>query len=599
MPTTSELSTGPGPVPGYELLERIGSGGMGEVYLARQLSLSRTVAVKFLRVVPGVDPGIQMIRFRREAELMAHVSHPNIVAIIDFGTSEGVPYLVMEHIAGGNLRSRMAPKVAMPIAAVHALVGPLTRALECLHRNGILHRDLKPENILLGPEDAPKVADFGIAVIESSIGALTRTDQVLGSAGYVAPEQQYRLPLDERVDQYSLAAIFYEALTGQKPLGAFAPPSRLNPGLGPDADAALLRGLSEERDDRFPTIREFGEALEAALRGKELRARKLPRTASATLAILVILLGAMALLLSGRTDPPLTRSNRPRPVPGDPPRIATSAQAPAPARSFVNGLGMEMVRIEGGEFLMGSPPGESAEGADDEKPRHLVKITRPLYMGAREVTVAQFRRCIDSGQFKTEAETSGRGGAIFDPELKAVKFDPSVSWRNPGYPVPQEPDEPVVQVSWNDAVGYCKWLSGVEKRKYRLPTEAEWEFCCRAGTTTRWSMGDRAEELDPFAWSSRNAGFLLHPVGKKGPNPFGLYDMHGNAWEWCLDFEGPYPDAPQVDPTGPEVGEKKILRGGSWDWGSHERTRSASRLTYPPSASYMTYGFRVCSPIDP
>jgi hypothetical protein len=150
-------------------------------------------------------------------------------------------------------------------------VGPVCEALACLHRHGILHRDLKPENILMHDEHAPKVADFGIAVLRTGVGSLTQTGHGLGTLGYVAPEQQYGLKVDERADQYSLAAIAYELLTGEKPLGVFKPPSHYIPRLGPRVDAVILQALQEDPAARLPSIQAFGRALDGALAGTRPR----------------------------------------------------------------------------------------------------------------------------------------------------------------------------------------------------------------------------------------------------------------------------------------------------------------------------------------
>jgi hypothetical protein len=258
-------------IPGYEVLERIGQGGMGEVYAARQLALGRMVALKFLALGPGADPDERLDRFRREAELMACVSHPNILAVYDFGAIDDRPYLVMEYVAGGDLRRRIESDAPMGAEQVRAIVGPVCEALACLHRHGILHRDLKPENILMHDEHAPKVADFGIAVLRTGVGSLTQTGHGLGTLGYVAPEQQYGLKVDERADQYSLAAIAYELLTGEKPLGVFKPPSHYIPRLGPRVDAVILQALQEDPAARLPSIQAFGRALDGALAGTRPR----------------------------------------------------------------------------------------------------------------------------------------------------------------------------------------------------------------------------------------------------------------------------------------------------------------------------------------
>ncbi len=252
-------------VPGFEILGPIGSGGMGEVYQARQLALGRTVALKWLRDDGRAQCDRNIERFRREAELMAKVHHPNILTIHDCGIADGRPYLVMEYIDSGDLRRLMSSGVPVATRTVRDLMRPICNAVACLHRNGILHRDLKPENILIAEDGQPKVTDFGIAVLRECVGSITQTMQGLGTPGYVAPEQQFNLGIDERVDQYSLAALSYELLTGVKPLGLFKAPSQHNPGLSTAVDEVILRGMNENPTDRFPCVGDFAAALDDAL----------------------------------------------------------------------------------------------------------------------------------------------------------------------------------------------------------------------------------------------------------------------------------------------------------------------------------------------
>ena len=253
-----------GSLPGFETVRELGHGGMGVVYLARQVSLNRMVAIKVLPPLPRAEATTRSVQFRREAELMARVTHPNVVSIYDFGIAGGRPYLVMEYIEGGDLRRQFVADRPTDPARARVLLGPVARALTFLHRNGILHRDLKPGNILMRDGRTPKVADFGIATLDAPAGDATRPGLGPGTPGYVAPEQQYGLKVDERCDQFSLAAVAYELLTGRKPLGPFAPPSRHNPRLSRGVDEAIVKGLKEDRDERFATVEEFAEALDQA-----------------------------------------------------------------------------------------------------------------------------------------------------------------------------------------------------------------------------------------------------------------------------------------------------------------------------------------------
>jgi formylglycine-generating enzyme required for sulfatase activity len=259
---------------------------------------------------------------------------------------------------------------------------------------------------------------------------------------------------------------------------------------------------------------------------------------------------------------------------------------------------MTLVPVPAGEFLMGSPETDP-EARPNEKPRHRVMITRLFYLGAHEVTVGQFRAFVEKTGYRTDAETDGKGGSIYDSDLEQNINDSKLNWRQPGYPRPQGDDEPVVQVSWNDARAFCGWLSDREKRLYRLPTEAEWEYACRAGSTTSWASGDSPEDLESLAWTPNSGSPTTHRVGSKAPNAFGLFDMHGNVWEWCLDSYGAYPHGPVIDPTGPPAGKSRVLRGGAWDRKKIRRTKSAYRHDSKPTARFYTYGFRVCRPLNP
>jgi len=291
------------------------------------------------------------------------------------------------------------------------------------------------------------------------------------------------------------------------------------------------------------------------------------------------------------------------------------------------GAKMEMTLIPAGEFKMGSGEsaeetaaffnktyGENALTADlfkNEHPQHRVRITKPFYLGTYHVTRGQFRQFVKDSGYKTDAEKGVGSKGAFGWNAEKEKFDHNekYSWRNAGFE--QTDEHPVVNVSWNDAVAFCKWLSKKESKTYRLPTEAEWEYACRAGTTTRYYSGDDPETLVKVGnmadaafkakfpnWKytiKANDGYVFTaPVGKFKPNAFALYDMHGNAWQWCADWYGAeyYPASPVDDPTGPDSGYVRVLRSGSWaDWPGY--SRSANRFRSPPGSRFSYSGFRV------
>jgi formylglycine-generating enzyme required for sulfatase activity len=239
-------------------------------------------------------------------------------------------------------------------------------------------------------------------------------------------------------------------------------------------------------------------------------------------------------------------------------------------KSITNSIGMTLALIPAGEFLMGSL--DSDKGAfDREKPQHRVRITKPFYLGVYPVTQAEYGRVM--GENPSWFCKSGR------KQDKIGKEDTS--------------QFPVENVSWEDAVEFCKRLSEKEMREYGLPTEAQWEYACRAGSKTRYSFGDDENLLGEYAWFVLNSGGRPHPVGRKQPNAWGLYDMHGNLWEWCQDWYGEYQaNSPADDPTGPTTGSYRVFRGGSWCLPARN-CRSADRYGSAPGSLAEDLGFRV------
>ena len=329
-------------VPGYEMLRLLGQGGMGKVYLAQQQALKRLVCVKVLSIPEGEDADLCRAMFAREAELLASVSHPHILSVFDFGTTAdlNLPFLVTEYIEEGDLRKRMSKGHAMPIDRVRSILSQVGKALEFLHGKGIIHRDLKPENILMPTDAECKVGDFGLAVMQDKAGLLTRSIRGLGTPGYVSPEQQYGLKIDERTDQYSLAALGYELLTGRRPLGQFLPPSRHNVQLPRELDLVILRGLAEEPRDRYPSVAAFLTAFEQSLTTSPRKGLGGRLAVTGLLVILLVVASAAAFVTFGPgkdargcgTRPARSQPRRPdRGSSGPDSGRAESRLAPSPA----------------------------------------------------------------------------------------------------------------------------------------------------------------------------------------------------------------------------------------------------------------------------
>jgi formylglycine-generating enzyme required for sulfatase activity len=239
------------------------------------------------------------------------------------------------------------------------------------------------------------------------------------------------------------------------------------------------------------------------------------------------------------------------------------AAAGGPERQVTNSVGMRLVWVEPGEFVMGSPDSDS-DAAPGEKPQHRVRLTRGFYLGAHEVTVGQFRSFVRATGHTTAAEREGGYG--WDREQKKFVQDRKYAWDNlvlERADLAQSERHPVVNVAWEDAAAFCAWLTRKEGKRYRLPSEAEWEYGCRAGTATRYHVGEGLEPTQ--ANYGRNLGSPA-PVGSYPPNGFGLFDMHGNVWEFCSDWHDPgyYRVSPVADPPGPGSAEYRARRGGDW-----------------------------------
>ena len=267
-----------------------------------------------------------------------------------------------------------------------------------------------------------------------------------------------------------------------------------------------------------------------------------------------------------------------------------------------NSIGMKFRVIPPGEFLMGSNEEDVAKLSVDakqqkalivqimtESPQHRVTLTKPFGMSIHEVTRGQFRQFVEANGYKTDAEKDGKGGSGFKDGKHG--HSPEFLWNTQlGFDTEQTDEHPVLNVSWNDAVAFCEWLSRKEGVTYRLPTEAEWEFVCRDGSLARFSFGNEESKLGDYTWYGNQGGRGTKPVGQKLSNSLGLFDLHGNVWEWCQDWDGPY-TITAVDPVGPSQGSDRLLRGGSFNLGpSH--VRSANRLSFPPSKRTVFVGFR-------
>jgi len=686
-------------VAGYQIVTKLGEGGMGAVYKARKIESGQYVALKILPPSLATDELIK--RFKREADITSKLDHEHIVGCIEFGRDPKRKcwFCALELIEGEDLGKLIERKGHLAEEEAVAITSQVASALQHAHDNGLVHRDVKPENIMVTPDGTAKLLDLGLARPASlEATRFTVSGMFVGSPYYASPEQAVgERELDIRSDIYSLGATLYHMVTGRRPfVGGAIPlilqkhvseqiewPAEINPDLSNGLCEVISKMMAKDQVDRYQTPDELighldslagGEEVEVddnALKSSSVKAPALPRAARARagrrlrkreerpgrdraarrdrdsararrrereprrrgtgkpggglpqpvkIALIAagpVILAAigLAMLFGGgpeRKDKRPTGTTDKQPGTGGRERTARETRTRAPEPKPVappptltldlgGGVTMEVVLIPAGEYMMGLSVSVAEArrlyGREPplyyyhwERPRHRVRITKSLYVGKYEVTRGQFAAFVKATGYRTDAEREG-AARVRRPDRRRGDTK-GASWRNLVF-LTQTDEHPVVCVSWNDAKAFCDWLAGSIDMRVRLPTEAEWEYVCRAGTTTRYSFGNDKGLLHEHAWHRKNSAMATHAVGTRKPNPWGLYDVYGNVSEWCQDWRGEYcKDSPIDDPPGPTAGDPRIIRGGSWR-GELIYCRSASRAAVAPSSRTCAIGFRV------
>ncbi len=619
----------------YLLQEKLGDGGMGSVYKALHLRLKKVMALKILPFDKFREQDA-VTRFEREMEAAGRVRHPNVVPAFDAGVHNGVHFISMEYIDGCDLSRLVGASGPFSVARACIATRSAALGLAAAHKVDVIHRDIKPANILADREGGFHILDLGLALLgddQSGRTELTTVGAWYGTPDYMAPEQwDDSHTVDSRTDLYALGCTLYYLLVGHAPydnpkyksmvgkmtghvIGRIPDLKTARPDV-PDGLAAIYTQLMAKRpEDRIQTAAELAVVLEPYTRqaqpgGPSSLPVRVPPAAQASPSQRTSQRRSEATLdtIKWRGWP----ASAPTPAIA-PFETATAANLQQLWAKFLklpvqhtNSLGMKFRLIPPGEFFMGSTDAEIAVALKEidndlnwpdfirsEGPQHKVILTQPFYLGVHLVTQADY-----------EAVT----------ELNPSHFSP---WGAGSEAVSglATSRHPVEMVSWDDATDFCQKLRQMEAAKrsltrdgdtanpldaiqYRLPTEAEWEFSCRAGTTAEFWFGEGSQDLCDVGWYSGNSEERTHPVGELAANPFGLYDMHGNVWEWISDWHGltyfqQFVDRPAVNPTGPpESSSRHVLRGGGWSSNSL-RCRSAFRGRASAGRHGSRLGFRL------
>ena len=604
----------------YDIVAPLGKGAMGVVYKAFDPMIKRFVALKTIHLGFTEPPDDDIAqRFHREAQAAGNLNHQNIVGIYEYGEDAGRAFIAMQYVEGQTLVDLLKGKHRFSLADIQLILSSVLAALDYSHRKGVIHRDVKPGNIMRDNTGTVKVMDFGIARIESS--ELTQTGTILGTPGYMSPEQLLGETVDLRSDLYSAGIVLYELLTGERAFtgSSFAsviykvihsdlpPPSRLKPTLPGNLDALVAKACAKKKDDRYQTAGEFAAALNhafSAITDAPRVAEPSPvqpdpiRTDDPSAAVaaamtgrkwfaaVAILAAAAGFALAAWFLLPVGREDK-----------QTAAALPGTAFKDCDTC-PEMVVIPAGTFIQGTvSAGKDSE--TNEVPGRLVAIDYALAVSRYEITKAQFAR------FADETGHEGDGCRTYDGSWR---LDEKRSWQAPGFE--QDDTHPVTCVSWNDAHAYLRWLADRTGREYRLLSASEWEYAARAGiansgtvaaaptdTCESANVADRSTLATYPGWEifdCRDDFVHTAPVGSFQANAFGLHDMIGNVFEWVTDcWNDNYEKAP-LDGAAWENGDcgRRVLRGGSW-FTPPGYVRAAFRNRFDPDYRSSSFGFRV------
>ena len=597
----------------YRICKTLGNGGFGITYLAEQVSLERMVAIKefFMKeycnrdaetsqMSVGSNGSIELVeRFRqkfiKEARSIAKIKHRHIISVIDVFEDNGTAYYVMEYVGGDSLSDKVK-NGALPEHMAVRYIRQVASALDFVHSKRMMHLDVKPANVLLSSDDDAVLIDFGLAKQYDESGAQTSSTPVGISHGY-APLEQYKRggvgTFSPAADIYSLGATLYKLLTGITPPEAGDVNDDGLPALpqhiSAHVRAAVEAAMQPRRKDRPQSIAEFLKLLENRAKSKAASfdntssdrscAVQTPfaphgsRPASVVKAESFDNIGSdSSSTPGGESELSTVKTENAKNYTASPDSEETVAGvitdneetciAGNKNKVFtINGVDFTMVAVEGGTFEMGGKRHWYEFLRDDIK--HTVTLDN-YYIGETEVTQALWQAVMGSNPSR------------FTGDLQ----------------------RPVERVSYNDCKEFINKLNSLlanqlpNGRKFRFPTEAQWEYAARGGNRSRGYQYSGSNNIGDVAWCYGNSGNTTHPVKQKQANELGLYDMSGNVWEWCYDLYGGYSSTPQANPEGPSRGSFRVLRGGCWRTGERD-CRVANRDGGFPGNRHRHLGLRL------
>ena len=615
----------------YQILEKIGAGGMGQVYKAYHSGTGRVVAIKVILSKSKIDPEV-VRRFEREVKAAAKLVHQNIITVFDADQINGRVFMVMEYIKGNDLAAIIAKKGKLGLPDTINYILQIANGLKYAHDQGVIHRDIKPGNIIVDANKNVKIVDMGLAKIETDsnqedISMLTGATAIMGTVDFMSPEQGFSSrDVDARADIYSLGATLFYLLTGKFMYAGnslFAKllahrespiPSLCSamPGLPLELENIFSKMVAKNAADRYASMAQVILAL-SSLGNKDAKTADIDRVGVAET------LGDGLAVTIGLDDIKIISANEPvkgstiPAVVSKPSLFKSAFQKPYNPKVLVVALALVLISVAFVCFVLIKPSANVDEEAsnqielkqDEEKALQLEALRLQQEKEAKDrqdkIDIEDSSREIEldlvlipSGKFMmgdpgkdhevviTNSFYLGKHEVTQEQWKKVMGNNPSIKTKGLTLPV--------TDVSWNDCQEFIRRLNEKTNGGYRLPTEAEWEYACRAKTTTKYSFGDTITKSDANYGGA--AGATIKQVGGYKPNGFGLYDMHGNVWEWCSDWYGRYSSDAEINPIGPLSGTTRVLRGGSFN-DSDSYFRSSYRIYVDPSHRPFDSGLRL------